>query len=179
MINENRAVARLSELFALYLGIKPNKARQIRNAASLHDIGKQHIEKSILNKKGRLAPEEFEIIKTHTEIGAQMLSSIKGELGIMARSACLYHHEWYNGGGYMGIPTSKLPYYIPIISISDVFVACCSNRCYKDAWPPEQVLEYLQNQAGTQFSYDIVKKFISLVRESDDVATLFLCKNCL
>jgi len=175
MINENRTVARLSELFALSLGISSTKARQIRNVASLHDIGKQRIDKCILNKKGRLAPEEFEIIKTHTKIGAQMLSSIRGEFGTMARAVCLWHHEWFNGGGYMGIPTSKLPYYIPIISISDVFVACCSNRCYKKAWPPKQVLEYLQNQAGTQFSYEIVKKFISLIRESDDVADIFVC----
>jgi len=164
MINENLAVARLSELFALSLGVSSHKARQISIVASLHDIGKQRIDKAILNKKGRLAPEEFEIIKTHTKLGAQMLSSVGGELGVMARSVCLWHHEWFNGEGYMGIPTNQLPFYIPIISISDVYVACCSSRCYKDAWPPKQVLEYLQNQAGTQFSHELVKKFIALMR---------------
>jgi putative nucleotidyltransferase with HDIG domain len=81
--NENIAVGRLSELLALERGYTPEKARQIKNAAVLHDIGKLKIPESILNKPGKLNDKEYEIIKKHTKYGAEMVSSIKGELGKM------------------------------------------------------------------------------------------------
>ena len=160
-------------MFALSLGFSQNQAKKIRKIAVIHDIGKKKIPGSILNKPGKLSPAEFEIMKTHTQIGAQMLSGVKGEVGVMARAACEYHHEWHNGGGYWGIPTCRLPDYIPIISIADVFVACCAKRAYKDPWPPEQVLEYLRSRAGRQFSKGLINDFIQLIRENKDVPVIF------
>jgi len=171
--NENRAVARLSELLALEMGVSPATARQIRAAAGLHDIGKQKIPKSILYKPGKLDAQEFEIMKTHTKLGAAMLSSIQGILGEMATLTALYHHEWKNGAGYWGVPSYYLPDYVNITAICDVFTALVTERPYKGAWPPEEALAYILNQAGTQFSDDLVGVFIPLVRNEERVSALF------
>jgi len=177
MFNEDVAVSKLSELFALSLGHPPEYARQIKAAAALHDIGKMRIPDSILNKPSKLTPMEYTIMKSHTKIGAEMLSSIQGDLGVMVRTVCEFHHEHHSGDGYWGIPTSQLPDYIPIISIADVFVACYSKRPYKDSWPCEQVLEYLQSLSGTQFSVDTVDAFVHLIRNDPGVASIIALLN--
>jgi len=173
VLNESAAVAHIAELFALSLDIPPERADKIKIAASLHDIGKCGIPSGILSKPGKLTPSEFSIVKAHTKIGAQMLSDMSGELGVISRTVCEFHHEHHNGGGYWGIPTTELPDYIPIVSIADVFVACCAKRPYKDSWPPEQVLEYLRSLAGTQFSADIVASFENLIRHNQSVLDIF------
>jgi len=179
LFNENLAVARLSELFALSLGYSSSKARLLRNAAALHDIGKMKIKPDILNKPGKLTLAEFDEMKLHTKYGAEMLQSIQGELGNLAATIAQYHHEWHNGRGYWGIPTSQLPYCVSIVSIVDVFVACCASRPYKNPWPPERTLEYLQNQAGTQFSPRLVTAFVYLIRESKSVPAIINFGRCL
>ena len=172
---ENKAVGRLSEILALECGYEPAKARQIRNAAVLHDVGKQKIPKSILQKPDKLNTEEFEIIKTHTKLGVELLSSIKGELGDYARIICLFHHEWYkpSEGGYWGVSAYYLPDYVSFVSISDVFISLINERAYKPAWPPEDALGYIQKQAGTQFCPELVSNFISLIREDSRVPAIF------
>jgi len=172
-INENKAVAQLVEIIALKRGLSPATAKKIRTAAALHDIGKQKVPESILNKPGKLTPQEFEIIKTHTTLGAKMLGSFQGELGEMARVTALYHHEWHNGCGYWGKFADSLPFYVSIIAIADVFTALMCERPYKKAWPPEDVMEYIQNQSGTQFNPALVESFLLLVREDDRVSALF------
>ena len=82
----------LSEIIALENGFLPTKATQIRIAATLHDVGKQQIPEAILSKPTKLTKEEFEIIKAHTVLGANMLKSIKGDIGIITRACCMYHH---------------------------------------------------------------------------------------
>lgn len=171
--NEAAAVARLSEIVALECGVHPAVVRQIRVAAALHDIGKQKIPGSILNKPGKLTGREFEIVKTHTILGAEMLAGIQGGLGEMARTIALYHHEWYDGGGYWGKHTCELPCYVSFAAISDVYVALISNRTYKTAWPEEEACDYIQNQAGTQFSPALVKTFLALVRNDSRVPEIF------
>lgn len=171
--NEGKAVGRLCEILALSHGTPPAKARQIRTVAALHDIGKQKIDKAILEKPGKLTPEEFEIIKTHTLLGAEMLSGLEGELGEMARACCMYHHEWYNGCGYWSKNLDDLPYFLPFVAISDVFTALVSKRSYKDPWPPEDAMDYIQQQAGTQFSPELTEAFLWLIRNDKRVATIF------
>ena len=174
-MNENKAVAALSELMALEMGICPATARQIRTAAALHDVGKQKIPESILNKPGKLNAHEFEIMKTHTKLGAETLISIQGTLGEMVRAAAYLHHEWHDPsfGGYWGISTSYLPGYISIISICDVFTALMAKRCYKEPWPPEKAIAYIQQKAGTQFSNELVGVFIPLIRNDNRVPAIF------
>jgi len=171
--SEDAAVARLAEIVALECGVHPATARQIRTAAALHDIGKQKIPGNLLNKSGKLTGREFEIVKSHTRLGAGMLASIQGNLGEMARTIALYHHERYDGKGYWGIRTCELPCYVPVVAISVVFVALISKRPYKSAWPPEEALDYIQNQAGLQFNPVLVGTFISLVRSDNSISARF------
>ena len=129
---EDTAVARLSELVALRCGYSSSAARRLRAAALLHDIGKLAIPGHILNKPGKLTAAEFAVIKTHTLIGARMLSGIPGGFGIMARNIALFHHERYSGGGgYWGVPLSRLPAYISIVHICDIYTALLSERVYQ------------------------------------------------
>jgi putative two-component system response regulator len=173
-VNENRAVGRLSELIALEYGLSPAYAGQIRVAATLHDIGKFRVPREILDKPGELTAQEFEIVKTHTAAGAEMLKSIKGGLGEMARACCMYHHEFYNGGGYFGIHTDKLPLYCQFVAIADVFLALVSSqRAYKSAWPPAEAIEYIQNKAHTQFAPELVSVFLRLVQNNRRVPEIF------
>ena len=171
--NEERAVGRLSEIVALGCGVNSGKARQIRIAAALHDVGKLKIPESILLKPGELDAQEFEIIKTHTVLGVETLASVQGELGVMARACCEWHHEWHNGGGYWGRRMGDLPFYLPFVAISDVFTALISERPYKQAWPPHKAVDYIQKQAGTQFSPELVTTFLSLIRSDERVAAIF------
>ncbi len=162
-MTETQAGAMLAGLFAERLGFCPAAARRIRIAALLHDIGKQAIPAHILNWPGPLNDAEFDIMKTHTAHGAEMLSTVRGDLGVVVRAACLYHHEWHNGGGYWGKTAGEIPVYIPIISICDVFMALISARPYKRAWTQEAALGYLRQQAGTQFSAELVCAFHALI----------------
>jgi len=171
--NENRTVGQLAEIIATQCGASTSTARQIRTAAVLHDVGKRKIPVSILNKPGKLDGREFEIIKTHTVLGAEILASLNGELGIMARQCCLYHHEWFNGGGYWGKSADELPYYVQYVAISDVFTALCSVRQYKSAWPPADAMRYIESKSGTQFDPWLVDVFLSLVRDDKRVPALF------
>jgi putative two-component system response regulator len=158
---------------ALERGYVPPKAKQIGNAAALHDIGKQRISAAILDKPGKLDAQEFEIMKNHTKLGVEMLASMRGELGEMAALICLFHHEFYSGGGYWNVPAYYLPEYVSIVAIADVFTACCSKRSYKDAWPPQDALAFIQQQAGTQFCPELVDIFIPLVRNDNRISAIF------
>ncbi len=164
-LNEDRLGALLAEALALERGFPSYAARKIRIAAMLHDVGKMKLPQAILNKPGKLTAQEFEIVKTHTTLGAEMMESIQGGMGEMLRNVCKYHHEFANGAGYWGKPAAELPPYIPIISICDVYMALISKRPYKRAFPKPSALEYIQNQAGTQFCPDLVKDFLSLMKE--------------
>ena len=171
--NEAIIVGRLAEIIALQYGVRPDAARQIRSAATLHDIGKQKIPAEILNKPGKLTAQEFDVIKTHTVLGAEMLTSIQGELGVMARVCCEFHHEWYDGNGYWGRRMGDLPFYVPFVAISDVFTALVTKRVYKEPWPPLEAMDYIQEKAGTQFDPKLAEVFLWLIRHDGRVKALF------
>ena len=175
ILSENKAVSLLAEIIALECGADTSKAKQVRTAASLHDVGKLKIPTSILNKKGKLESYEFEIIKTHTFLGADMLSGIQGEIGVMLRTVCMYHHEWYDGSkSYWGKNAADLPKYVPIITVCDVFAALMAKRPYKDPWPPDKVIEYIQEHSGTQFDPKLTALFISLLRHDERLSAIYL-----
>jgi putative two-component system response regulator len=161
--NEDKAVAQLAEIMALECGIPPDTAKIIKNAAFLHDIGKRKIPASILSKPGKLDKWEFEIVKNHTKLGAIMLRNIQGDLGRISRDIALYHHERHDGKGYWHKFTDKLPIYVPITILTDVFIALVSERQYKHAWPPNEAISYIQDNAGTQFSPELARVFLSLL----------------
>ena len=119
-------------------------------ASSLHDIGKIGINEKILNKPGRLTPEEFEIMKSHTVIGASMLESLElyqNELLVkIATEICRWHHERYDGKGYPdGLIGDEIPISAQIVSLADVYDALVSERVYKKAFTHEKAMEMILN----------------------------------
>lgn len=126
----------------------------ISTASSLHDIGKISIDDKILNKPGRLTAEEFEVIKTHSLIGAEMLQDLHSThnypLFDKAYEICRWHHERYDGKGYPdGLKGEEIPISAQVTSLADVYDALTSNRCYKKAFSHEKAMEMiLDGQCG-------------------------------
>ncbi len=127
----------------------------IATASALHDIGKIGIDEKILNKPGKLTKEEFEIMKTHTLIGAHMLDNLdmyKNEkLVKLAYEICRWHHERYDGKGYPdGLSGEEIPISAQVVSLADVYDALVSERVYKKAFSHEKALEMIRNgECGT------------------------------
>lgn len=127
----------------------------ISTASSLHDIGKISISDAVLNKPGRLTPEEFAVIKTHSAIGADMLLDLPIEqqeapLVKVASEICRWHHERYDGSGYPdGLKGEEIPIAAQVVALADVYDALISERCYKKAYSQEEALKMiLEGQCG-------------------------------
>jgi len=126
-------------------------------ASALHDIGKISIPGAILNKPGRLTSEEFEIMKTHTTVGASLLEDIPiyrdDPLVKVAREICRWHHERYDGRGYPdGLKGEEIPISAQIVAVADVYDALTSERCYKKAFSHEKAFQMIVNGECGQFS---------------------------
>lgn len=122
----------------------------IVNASALHDIGKISIPEEILNKRGRLTPEEFEVMKTHSAIGAQILNNAPNrqteKLIKVAHDICRWHHERYDGLGYPdGLKGDEIPIAAQVVSVADVYDALTSERVYKPAFSHEKAMEMILN----------------------------------
>lgn len=140
----------------------------LRLAAMVHDIGKVGITDTVLKKTGRLTDEEFELIKTHTEKGAELFGSQYQDISELAREITLHHHQKWNGEGYGELINSPLKGYgIPlaarITAIADVFDALVSPRCYKDPWPFEAAVELVRNEKGQHFDPELVECFCAIL----------------
>ena len=127
----------------------------ISTASALHDIGKNSISEAILNKPGRLTEEEFEVIKTHSALGAKILLSLPFEqqespLVKVAFEICRWHHERYDGNGYPdGLKGDKIPIAAQVVALADVYDALTSERCYKKAYSHDEALKMiLEGQCG-------------------------------
>jgi HD-GYP domain-containing protein (c-di-GMP phosphodiesterase class II) len=135
-------------------------------SAPLHDIGKIHISDTILNKPGKLTEEEFEIMKTHTVFGREIMenaiSTVKGENYLKeARNMAAYHHERWDGKGYPeGLHGEVIPLSARIMAVADVFDALTSPRVYKPAFPIEKALDILTEESGKQFDPKCVEVFM-------------------
>lgn len=138
-------------------------------AAPLHDIGKIHVSDTILNKEGPLTEEEFEIMKTHSEEGAKLLSQAKKHLGDfeyldIAMQMAGGHHEWYDGSdkGYPGkVSGDDIPLCARIMAVADVFDALITKRCYKSAMPIKRAYKIIREESGTHFDPVIVTAFFT------------------
>lgn len=163
--NEVKMAAQLAESLSLACGIPHNTAKLIGKAVILHDIGKNFIPDFIRNKPGKLSHCEFEIMKTHTILGARILSRLGGEFGLISKNIAQFHHEYHNGKGYWLKSTNDLPSYVQIASICDVYCALVNTRVYKKAWPAREALNYIRNRSGEQFCPTLVKVFIPLMED--------------
>jgi len=136
----------------------------VRNAAPMHDVGKIGIPDKILLKPGRLDPEEFEIIKTHTTIGAEIIGDHQSDLMKAARIIAISHHEKWDGSGYpKGLKGQKIHKYGRITAIADVFDALTSERPNHEAWPLEKTVDLIKNRKGQHFDVDYVDAFLGIL----------------
>ncbi|MBD3266221.1 HD domain-containing protein, partial [bacterium] len=151
-------------------GLDRSIVDDVRVAAPMHDIGKIGVADNILRKPGKLTPDEFEIVKQHTVIGANILDGSDIPLIQMAKHIALHHHERWDGGGY---PTGKsgtdIPKYARIVAIVDVFDALLSPRVYKPAFPLEKAVQIISEQRGKQFDPEIFDVFMSLIPEFETI----------
>lgn len=161
-----KRIGELSALFARLLGQDPVEEELLLNSSPLHDIGKIAIPEAILLKPGKLSPEEFTIIKTHTVLGYELLRDSQSRYLALGAMIAHTHHERWDGSGYpRGIAGPAIPLAGRIVSIVDVFDALVSDRPYKPAWTREAALEFIISQGGRQFDPDLVEIFQSHIGE--------------
>ena len=155
-----------ARLLALAAGMSEHEAEILFNAAPMHDIGKIGIPESILTKAGKLDAAEWKVMKTHPQIGADIIGEHEHPLLRMARSVALSHHEKWDGSGYpQALKGQEIPLEGRIIAIADVFDALTSIRPYKQAWTVEAAFGLLREQAGRHFDPALVELFITLLPE--------------
>lgn len=154
--NHSEEVAEFSFIIALSYGLKEREAELIHIAGHLHDIGKIAIPKSILRKEGRLSQEEWDCIKEHPAIGADILKPIESVMPIT--NLVLYHHERWDGKGYpSGLKEDEIPIGARIISVADAISAMLENRPYRKALDFNLMLNELNRNAGYQFDPKVIK----------------------
>jgi len=153
---------RLVEAVALDLGLEAGEARAARYAAVLHDIGKIGVPDAILNKPGALSEEEWETMRRHPEMGAEILGSIAGFERIS--EVVLRHHERFDGGGYPGgISGEQIPLAARLISVVDAYDAMTNDRPYRKAMTHEEAVGELERNAGTQFDPRVIESMDRVV----------------
>lgn len=156
-------VAILSIVIGVALGMQREELCNLGYGALLHDIGKVFIDKNLLNKKGKLTEEEFQILKSHSQLGFE---HIKQGYGVSKTScmAILDHHERYSGGGYPnGISGNNISLYGRIISVADVYDALTSDRPYRKAMIPAEAIEYIMASTEVLFDPKIVAVFVKKI----------------
>jgi putative two-component system response regulator len=155
-------VGHTSALLARTIGMPDDQVVLIRRAAPLHDVGKIGVPDGILLKPGRLTPEEFDQIKTHTSIGAGILAGSKFAVLQMAEEIALYHHENWDGSGYMRMEGELIPTPAQIVHIVDVFDALTHERPYKRAWSVEETLAEIVDKRDEFFRSDLVDALLDV-----------------
>jgi CHASE2 domain-containing sensor protein len=153
----------MAERLGLATGMSDAEADTLRHAAVLHDIGKIGVPDRVLLKPGKLTPEEWELMKTHAEIGASMLAGSRSPLVQMAEVIARTHHERWDGTGYpAGLIGADIPLVGRIVAVCDVFDALRSRRPYKEIWSLRNAMAELAAQRGRHFDPELVDLFLKL-----------------
>jgi HD-GYP domain-containing protein (c-di-GMP phosphodiesterase class II) len=154
-------MSRLAEAVALELGFHPWRARSIRAASKLHDIGKVAIPDRILLKPGPLTPAEREIMQRHTVVGYELLADSGDGMLDLAASIALSHHERWDGTGYpQGLRGEEIPLEVRIAAIADVFDALRRPRAYRDGIETDAAVKIVLESCGTHFDPAVVDAFL-------------------
>ncbi|MBA6352982.1 two-component system response regulator [Colwellia sp. BRX8-2] len=149
-----------SKLIARAAGLDEFSQETLLNAAPMHDIGKIGIPDHILLKPGKLDAKEWAIMKTHANIGADIIGENDSPLLSMALSIALTHHEKWDGSGYPNhLKGQEIPLVGRIVAIADVFDALTSERSYKAAWPVDKAIAHMNSVSGSHFDPDLIKLF--------------------
>jgi diguanylate cyclase (GGDEF)-like protein len=162
MYGHFRKVNTYAVALAEAIGLSPDQVANVSTAALRHDIGKIGIPDKVLSKKGRLNEEDWRAVKTHPELGANLFRLIP-HLAHCA-NIVLYHHEWWDGGGYPeGLRGEQIPIEARILAVADSFEAMTSVRAYRPALPLKEIIGQLKQGAGLQFDPKLVDAFIRIV----------------
>jgi energy-coupling factor transport system substrate-specific component len=169
----SRRVSEYSVLIARRLGFSEQECDELRRCALLHDIGKIGIPDRVLNKPARLTDEEYEIMKSHVVKGAEILKSFT--LLPHVEEGALYHHERYDGKGYVhGLKGDEIPINARIIGIADAFDAMTANRVYRKKLDLDFVIGELKRCRGTQFDPKLVDILLELIESGEiDVQQIY------
>jgi len=149
------------------LGLAEPAVAALQRAAPLHDIGKIGVPDAILQKPGRLTVAEFDIMKTHTTLGARILARSTSDIVRLAETIALTHHERWDGMGYIGLRGDAIPFESRIVSVADVFDALTHPRPYKHAWPVAEAVAEIERQAGKQFDPGVVRSFMRVLERGE------------
>jgi len=160
--NHVKRVGLLAEFLAREYGLDEQSAEQLRYAAPLHDVGKIAVPDYVLNKPGPHTAEEAVIMRRHAEQGAKLLEQSNMPLIRLAAEIARSHHENWDGTGYpSGLAGDRIPIGGRITALADVMDALGSQRCYKEAWPKEDILAYIQEQRGKKFEPRLVDLLVT------------------
>lgn len=155
--NHVKRVAAIARLLAEKHGLPSYEVELLELAAAMHDLGKLAIHDSILNKPGPLTAEEFAVMKTHAQLGYDMLKASKRPLLQAAALIAREHHENYDGSGYpRGLKGEEIHIYSRIVALSDVFDALGTKRVYKDSWDSQDIFAFVTAQRGKKFDPALV-----------------------
>ncbi|MBI5558432.1 MAG: HD domain-containing protein [Deltaproteobacteria bacterium] len=155
-------------------GLSDEERLLLFHATSMHDVGKLGIAEAILQKPGKLSGQEFEIMKTHSIIGAKLLSGNDSPLLKMAKAIALTHHESWDGTGYPhGLEHEEIPISGRIAAICDVFDALTSARPYKKAWQPEEAFAEVERSMGTKFDPELAALFLEKKSNIEEIQQRF------
>ncbi|MBN2983184.1 HD domain-containing phosphohydrolase [Cohnella algarum] len=172
--NHVKRVAEFSYALARSLGLSEHDADVLRTVSPMHDIGKVAIPDSILNKPGKLTDAEYDIIKSHTMIGHQLLRGSRRELLHAAAIVAEQHHEKWNGEGYPnGLAGEEIHIFGRITAVADVFDALSAERVYKAAWPIEKIEQLFRDERGKHFDPDVVDAFFRVLPELIEIRDRF------
>jgi putative two-component system response regulator len=160
-----RRVGHMSALLARQIGLTDEEVELIRQAAPLHDIGKIGIPDAVLMKPGRLTAAEFDVMKTHTDIGARLLSGSRFPLLRLAEEIARTHHESWKGAGYYGLKGEAIPLASRIVTVADAFDALTHDRPYRAATTIKLAIEELRREAGAQFDAQVVEALARVLEQ--------------
>lgn len=159
-------VSYYSQKIAEKLGMNEEQIRDIGYIGLMHDCGKLSIPGTILNKPGKLSGDEFDVMRSHTVNGERMLKDFTAIDGI--KEGALYHHERYDGMGYMkGLKGEEIPLVARIICVADALDAMSSDRCYRNHLAKDVILSELKNNKGTQFDPKIAQIMIDMIENGE------------
>jgi putative two-component system response regulator len=191
--NHIRRTQNYVKLLAQHLQFHPNYTHFLNmdgvietlfKSAPLHDIGKVGIPDAILLKPGRFEPYEFEIMKSHPELGQKTILQAESELGIdvpflqYAKEIAYGHHEKWDGSGYpQGLSGEDIPISARLMAVADVYDALISRRVYKEGMPHEQAVQIILDGKGTHFDPHIIEAFVVLHETFKEIASTFSDSN--
>jgi response regulator RpfG family c-di-GMP phosphodiesterase len=165
--NHVRRMSEVCRLLALKLGLSSEEAELIKQASPMHDIGKIATPDAVLLKPGKLDEPEMDIMRQHAEIGHTILHGSKRPILKAASLIAQQHHEKFDGSGYPnGLVGENIHIYARIAAVADVFDALTHKRCYKEAWPIEDVLACIKKDSGSHFDPKVVNALLENVEEA-------------